>query len=274
MAELSFVAQPSPNFDARQRPIDLIVLHYTGMQDLDTALARLCDPAPKAGAYPGPWQDPGIDPDAPLSKVSAHYVVSREGSIFRLAAEEDRAWHAGVSFWRGFEGVNHNAIGIEIENGGHDFGLPPYPVAQIEAVTALVRDILARRALPITAVVGHSDVAPGRKADPGEHFPWETLAQAGVALWPEGVSGEPGPALAQPGQAGGHIAALQEALAGTGYGAPVTGQYCEQTEACVSAFQRRFRPARVNGVLDAHTLGLVSAVLDLSLRLALPRRLS
>jgi len=137
-----------------------------------------------------------------------------------------------------------------------------------------VRDILARHGLPITAVVGHSDVSPGRKADPGELFPWETLAKAGAALWPEPVSTKPGPALAKAGDAGGHVANLQEALAGIGYGVPVSGDYCEATQACVGAFQRRFRPARVDGALDAHTLDLVSAVLDVSLRLSLPRRTS
>ncbi len=268
MAELI----PSPNFDARQRPIDLVVLHYTGMRDLQTALKRLCDPTPLAVAYPGPWQDPAIDPNTTLSRVSAHYVVGREGSVFALVGEEHRAWHAGVSFWRGLEGVNHNAIGIEIENGGHDFGLPAYPDAQIAALIALVSDILARHALPITAVVGHSDVAPGRKADPGEHFPWPRLGTEGVALWPEPVGGAPGSALACPGQAGGQVAGLQEALAGIGYGVPVSGQYCATTEACVAAFQRRFRPARIDGVLDSQTLDLVAAVLDMSLRLSLPRR--
>lgn len=263
------IPRPSPNWDARQRPIDLVVLHYTGMQDAETALRRLCDPAPVAGAYPGPWQDPGIDPKTPLAKVSAHYVVDRAGAVYALVAEDNRAWHAGLSAWRGLEGVNHNAIGIEIENGGHDFDLPAYPAVQVAAVVALVSDILARRVLPITAVVGHSDVAPGRKADPGEHFPWASLGAAGAALWPGGVSGAPGAALTlDPAQ----VAALQEALAGIGYAAPVNGEFCAQTQACVVAFQRRFRPERVDGVVDTHTLDLVAEVLAVSLKLSLPRR--
>lgn len=271
---VAITPRPSPNFDARQRPVDLIVLHYTGMQSLDAALDRLTDPAPKAGRYPGPWQDPGIDPNTDLSRVSAHYVVAQSGEIFGLVDEEARAWHGGVSTWRGLEGVNHNAIGIEIENGGHDFGLPPYPDAQIASVIALVWDILERRRLPVTAVVGHSDVAPGRKADPGEHFPWVALGAAGVALWPDFAGGTPGPALAGLGAEAPEVAGLQEALAGIGYGVPVTGAYCAITEACVAAFQRRFRPERVDGALDAQTLDRVSAVLDLSLRLSLPRRSS
>lgn len=271
---LAITPRPSPNFDARQRPVDLVVLHYTGMQSLEVALDRLTDAAPKAGRYPGPWQDPGIDPHTDLSRVSSHYVVARSGEIFGLVDEEARAWHAGVSSWRGLEGVNHNAIGIEIENGGHDFGLPAYPQAQIISVVALVRDILERRRLPITAVVGHSDVAPGRKADPGEHFPWAALGAAGVALWPEFRAGAPGPALVAPGVEAPEVAALQEALSGIGYGVPVTGVYCATTQACVEAFQRRFRPERVDGLLDAQTLDRVSPTLDLSLRLSLPRRSS
>jgi N-acetylmuramoyl-L-alanine amidase len=276
---LAITPRPSPNFDARQRPLDLVVLHYTGMQTLEVALDRLTDPAPKAWRYPGPWQDSGIDPNTDLSRVSAHYVVARSGEIFGLVEEEARAWHAGVSSWRGLEGVNHNAIGIEIENGGHDFGLPAYPDAQVTRVIALVRDILERRRLPITAVVGHSDIAPGRKADPGEHFPWAQLGAAGVALWPDFRPGAPGPVFAvrrdeAMGDEAPEVAALQEALAGIGYGAPVTGAYCATTQACVEAFQRRFRPERVDGALDAQTLERVSAVLALSLQLSLPRRRS
>lgn len=267
-------SRPSPNFDARQRPIDLVVLHYTGMQSLAAALDRLTDPAPKAGRYPGPWQSPAIDPETDLSRVSAHYVVARNGEIFALVDEEARAWHAGASFWRGLEGVNHNAIGVEIENGGHDFGLPDYPPPQIAALNALVWDILARRRLPVSAVVGHSDVAPGRKADPGEHFPWADLGAAGVALWPDFKAGTPGRGLAGPGSESVEVLGLQEALAGIGYGTVATGLYCERTQACVAAFQRRFRPERIDGLLDGQTLDRVTAVLELSLLMSLPRRSS
>jgi N-acetylmuramoyl-L-alanine amidase len=175
------IEHPSPNFDARTRAVDLVVLHYTGMQNAEIAIARLCDPAPVAGNYPGPWQAPDIDPTTPLGRASAHYVVDEEGRVFRLVAEAKRAWHAGVSTWEGEDDVNSRSIGIEIVNGGHDFGLPEFPDAQIEALTALLRDILKRHGLDASRVVGHSDVAPGRKRDPGERFPWMRLAQAGVA---------------------------------------------------------------------------------------------
>lgn len=179
---ISTIDRPSPNFDARGRAIDLVLLHYTGMQDAAIALARLCDATPVARTYPGPWQAPDIDPAAPLGRASAHYVVDEAGLIYRLVAEESRAWHAGVSSWEGEVDVNSRSIGIEIVNGGHDFGLPDFPGAQIEALIALLRDILARRGLDPSRVVGHSDVAPGRKRDPGEKFPWRRLAEAGVGL--------------------------------------------------------------------------------------------
>lgn len=174
-------AHPSPNFDARPRAIDLVVLHYTGMQSAQIALKRLTDPAPMAGSYPGPWQAPDIDPATPLGRVSAHYVIDEAGEIFALVAEEARAWHAGVSSWEGEPNVNDRAIGIELVNGGHDFGLPEFSAPQIDALTALLRDILARRGLGPERVVGHEDVAPGRKLDPGPRFPWARLIEAGVA---------------------------------------------------------------------------------------------
>ncbi len=175
------IEHPSPNFDVRKRAIDLVVLHYTGMQNAAIAIGRLCDAAPVAGKYPGPWQDPNLDPAAPLGRASAHYVVDEAGAVYRLVAEQHRAWHAGVSSWEGEGDVNSRSIGIEIVNGGHDFGLPEFANAQIEAVIALLGDILARHKLDSSRVVGHSDVAPGRKHDPGEKFPWPRLAAAGVA---------------------------------------------------------------------------------------------
>ncbi len=178
---LRIIERPSPNFDARARGVDLVVLHYTGMQDAETAMARLCDATPIAGKYPGPWQAPDIDPATPLGRASAHYVIDEAGLIYRLVAEENRAWHAGVSAWEGEGDVNSRSIGIEIVNGGHDFGLPDFTDAQIETVIALLRDILPRHGLDASRVVGHSDVAPGRKRDPGEKFPWVKLAAASVA---------------------------------------------------------------------------------------------
>ncbi|MGE3142719.1 MAG: N-acetylmuramoyl-L-alanine amidase [Hyphomonadaceae bacterium] len=231
----------SPNFDTRGgRAIDLVVLHYTGMQDGETALRRLTDPAPVAGAYPGPWQEKALDPAAPLARVSAHYVMDEAGQAIRVVPEEARAWHAGVSCWEGEENVNARAIGVEIVNGGHDFGLPHYPEAQIVGLIQLLRDILRRRDLTPARVVGHSDIAPGRKADPGEHFPWKRLAEEGVALWP------PAGALS-----GDDVDAM---LSRFGYGLSAG------RTACLAAFQRRFRPARIDGAADPETLALLAAL--------------
>lgn len=181
MDALRIIDTPSPNHDVRAGAIDLVVLHYTGMQNAGVALRRLCDAAPVAGNYPGPWQAPDVEPITPLARVSAHYVVDEAGAVYRLVDEERRAWHAGVSAWEGRTDTNDRSIGIEIVNGGHDFGLPDFPAPQIDAVVALLGDILSRRRLDASRVVGHAEVAPGRKRDPGEKFPWARLAQAGVA---------------------------------------------------------------------------------------------
>lgn len=250
MTDLGRVVRPSPNFDARAGEVDLVVLHYTGMASLEDALARLTDPAPLAGRYPGPWQDPSLPPDTPLGRVSAHYVVGADGTIFALVDEKDRAWHAGQSFWAGREGVNHTSIGIEIENGGHDFGLPGFPDAQIDAVIALVRDICERHRLGPHQVVGHSDVAPGRKLDPGERFPWARLAEAGVALWPLKPTADTGGIIAREGEEGEPVGWLQENLSEIGYGLASSGIFDAHTRAVLEAFQRRFRPSKVDGVLD------------------------
>lgn len=270
MSALTILDRPSPNFDGRPRPIDLVVLHYTGMQDEETALARLTDPAPVAGRYPGPWQPRDVDPAAPLAKVSSHYVVAEGGLVWRLVDEDARAWHAGSSSWDGEGAVNDRAIGVEIVNGGHDFGLPHFPDAQIEATIALLRDILARRSLGPHRVVGHSDVAPARKLDPGERFPWARLAAAGVALWPV-TEHPPGPAALAKGVRGQAVLVLQESLRAFGYGVPQTGEYDELTEATVAAFQRRFRQQRVDGAADEQTMAILADVGAQSLRLSLPR---
>lgn len=157
----SVIAAPSPNFNQRKLPITLIVLHYTGMADGPSALARMRDPA---------------------AQVSAHYMVEEDGRIFRLVDEDKRAWHAGVSLWHGETDINSSSIGIEIVNGGHDFGLPDFPAAQIDAVIELVKDVMGRHRIGPEGVIGHSDIAPGRKQDPGEKFPWDRLAAAGCAL--------------------------------------------------------------------------------------------
>lgn len=241
------LTRPSPNFDERSEPISLVVLHYTGMQNAEIALRRLTDPSPKAGDYPGPWQAADIDPATPLARVSAHYVVDEEGEVWRLVDEEKRAWHAGVSRWKGSDNVNARAIGIEIVNGGHDFGLPPYPDIQIAGVIALLGDILRRRGLKPCAVVGHSDIAPERKDDPGERFPWRTLAMAGVSIWPD---------LAKSGD----LARLPETLRSIGYSETAA------EAAVIRAFQRRFQPAHVGARPGMNTAGLAEEVARLCAR--------
>lgn len=254
MSALTFIERPSPNFDARTRGVELIVLHYTGMQDGETAIARLTDPAPVAGKYPGPWHEPSVAPDAPLGRVSTHYVVGEGGEIYRIVPEEQRAWHAGASSWKGEGDVNARAIGIEIVNGGHDFGLPEFPDAQIDAVILLVRDILERRALARASVVGHSDIAPDRKLDPGEKFPWKRLADAGVALWPKSIP------LTQ--TSDDKVGALQQQLAAFGYDVKTCGAMDAQTKAALMAFQRRFRASQIDGVADVETRALLAGLVS------------
>jgi N-acetylmuramoyl-L-alanine amidase len=245
MASLSvgiavMIDSPSPNHDARgDAPVDMLVLHYTGMETGDGALARMCDPA---------------------AKVSAHYMIEEDGRVFRLVPEDRRAWHAGVSCWRGHRDINARSIGIEIVNPGHEFGYRDFPHPQIAALIALSRGILDRHPIPPRNVVGHSDVAPARKTDPGERFPWRFLAEAGIGLWPARVHP---PATAEsfdPGDVGGAIAAAQRDLELYGYAIDVTGVLDEETMQVLVAFQRHFRPTRIDGLLDAETAALIGAV--------------
>jgi N-acetylmuramoyl-L-alanine amidase len=232
---------PSPNHDARAAPIDMIVLHYTGMPRTDTALARLCDPA---------------------AKVSSHYIVDEGGAVTQLVPEARRAWHAGESSWQGVTDINSCSVGIEIANPGHDFGYPEFPRVQIDAVIALCRDITARIPIPADRVLAHSDVAPGRKNDPGEKFPWDMLAEAGIGLWVEPTEYIPGPEL-DPGDRGEIISKLQASLHEFGYGLAVTGEYDTATTQAVTAFQRHFRPARVDGYADHSTTETLKRLLAL-----------
>ena len=201
----------SPNFDDRQAPVDILLLHYTGMQSAEAALTRLCDPA---------------------AKVSSHWLIEEDGRIHRLVPEERRAWHAGKAFWAGARDINSRAIGIELVNPGHEWGYRPFPTAQMEALAELAAGILARHAIPGARVLGHSDVAPARKQDPGELFDWAWLARHGIGLW----AGADAPARA------GDPAALLVAI---GHEAA--------TPADVAAFQRRYRPARIDGAIDDET---------------------
>ncbi len=256
MTTLSYIQRPSPNFDARTRPVDLVVLHYTGMQDAETALRRLTDPAPVAGDYPGPWQGPNVMKDAALSRVSVHYVVDEQGKVYSLVPEEHRAWHAGRGSWEGEGDVNARSIGIEIVNGGHDFGLPDFPDAQIEGVITLIKDIFGRwAAINPSRVVGHSDIATERKADPGEKFPWQRLAEAGAAIWPDKVPPQP--------PVDDSVSRAQVQLAAFGYDVTQTGFVDLGTKAAIVAFQRRFRPSNLDGVLDEETQDLIGAVAKL-----------
>ena len=228
------------------------MLHYTGMHDARTALKRLCDPAPLAGHYPGPWQRADTPPDTLLGRASAHYVVDERGVIFRLVGEHLRAWHAGVSSWEGEGDVNSRSIGIEIVNRGHDFDLPEFPLVQVDAVIVLLHQILQRWELSPSRVVAHSDIAPGRKRDPGEKFPWKRLAQAGASIWPDASSVEVSDEA--------DIALVQRHLRAFGYGLDETGAHDEQTRLVLEAFQRRFRPARIDGEADAETRSLLAAI--------------
>ncbi len=248
-----YIQKPSPNFDARTRPIDLVVLHYTGMQDAEIALARLTDPAPVAGSYPGPWQSDDVEADAPLSRVSAHYVVDDAGQVYSLVPEEHRAWHAGASSWEGDGDVNARSIGIEIVNGGHDFGLPDFKDAQIDGVISLLTEIFERwTSLNAKRVVAHSDIAPARKADPGEKFPWKRLAAAGVSIWPEHVATQL--STDDP------VSDVQQQLGYIGYPVTQTGYMDEATKAALIAFQRRFRPSDFGGAIDDETRFLLIAL--------------
>lgn len=225
---------PSPNQNARRDGVapDMILLHYTGMRQSSEAVLRLSNP---------------------LAEVSAHYVVFEDGRIFQMVAEAARAWHAGVGSWAGHTDINSVSIGIEIANPGHDWGYPDFPPAQVEAVSQLCLDIAQRRGIPPARILAHSDIAPRRKADPGEKFPWHVLAAAGVGHWVEPAPLGDGRSFAL-GDEGQPIQALQAMFGYYGYGLEITGVFDEATQAVVTAFQRHFRPARVDGVADASTI--------------------
>jgi N-acetylmuramoyl-L-alanine amidase len=212
---------PSSNQDDRPdgAPVDMLILHYTGMRSGAAAIDRLCDPA---------------------AKVSAHYVVEEDGRVFRLVPEARRAWHAGISHWRGASGLNARSIGIEVVNPGHQHGYRPFAALQMAALCDLCLGILARHPIPAWNVVGHSDVAPDRKEDPGEFFDWEGLAAHGVGLWPR-----------EAGRAGGDALRL---LGTIGYRTDLP------RPVLLRAFQRHWRPGRVDGLADAATLARLHAV--------------
>ncbi|MEQ8354877.1 MAG: N-acetylmuramoyl-L-alanine amidase [Kiloniellaceae bacterium] len=227
MADLEIIDRPSPNQDARPEgsAIDTLVLHYTGMESGEAALARLCDP------------------DA---KVSAHYCIEEDGRVFALVPEDARAWHAGAALWQGSGDINARSIGIELVNPGHEFGYRTFRGQQMEALKVVALDILARHSIPAARVLGHSDVAPLRKEDPGELFDWRGMARAGIGLWPED-----GPSAVLE-------SAVAKALQRIGYG------YTEEDlPAVIRAFQRRYRPNSITGSADGGTRRRLAALLGI-----------
>lgn len=216
---------PSPNFGPRPdgTPIDMVVLHYTGMPNQKDALDRLCDPA---------------------AQVSAHYLIGEDGALYRLVAENMRAWHAGVSFWRGEKDINSRSIGIELVNPGHEFGYRSFPNTQMATLKALLRDIFGRYPIPARNLVGHSDIAPTRKTDPGELFDWAGLAEAGFGLWP--MTSAP----ADP-------TTLADDLSRYGYDAT-------DANAALAAFQRHFHPQALGAAPNSDTAGRLKALLALA----------
>ena len=240
---MNVIEAPSPNFDARTSPPDILVLHYTGMRTGPEALDRLRDVNPP--------------------RVSSHYMgVEEDGRIFRLVPEERRAWHAGVSYWKGERNINGVSIGVEIVNPGHEFGYRPFPDKQIAAVIELVGDIRSRWSISDDRIVGHSDVAPARKDDPGELFPWKTLAEAGHGLWVEAPAA-PGAPMRE-GEESAAVFALQAGFTRLGYDLPPSGKFDADTKAVVTAFQRHWRQHRVDGVADGETRAQLIALLRLA----------
>jgi len=233
---------PSPNFEPRRagRRADLLLLHYTGMTSAQAALDWLTRAE---------------------SRVSAHYLVDEDGHVTQMVAEEMRAWHAGHAHWAGEDDINSCSIGIEVHNPGPECGYPDFPEAQMAAVEALCADILSRHPIPPARVLAHSDVAPARKCDPGEKFDWKRLARAGVGLWvkptpPEGDAGW------DEGEEGPEVAALQASLARFGYRLEPSGVYDRATALAVSAFQRHFRPALIDGLADRSTRETLARLIE------------
>jgi N-acetylmuramoyl-L-alanine amidase len=208
----------SPNHGPRRASVDMLVIHYTGMDSATAALDRLCDPA---------------------SEVSAHYMIDEDGTVWRLVPEERRAWHAGRSFWAGETDINSRSIGIELVNPGHGPDYRPFPDAQMTALERLAQGILARHPIRSHLVLGHADVAPGRKQDPGELFDWRRLAAAGIGLWPNIPT---------------------TASAGTFEADMRTFGYADASPAAIGAFQQHFRPGDVTGIADAETRALLRAL--------------
>ena len=221
---IQVIDSPSPNFDERRLPVSILVLHYTGMEDAASAIAWLRNPE---------------------AKVSCHYLVTEDGQVLRMVDEEKRAWHAGRSFWRGTTDINSASIGIEIVNPGHEFGYRPFAEPQMDVLIPLVADIVKRHGIRPPYVVGHSDIAPSRKQDPGELFDWARLAKLGLAM------PRPSRDLIDPMWTdGGFLLALER------YGYDVS-----KPKPAVEAFQRRFRPEHIDGIIDGETRAILLGLL-------------
>jgi N-acetylmuramoyl-L-alanine amidase len=231
---LAIAWHPSPNHTERRgrAKVEMLVLHYTNMTSADAARERLCDPQVEA---------------------SAHYLVREDGHVWQLVAEHRRAWQAGVAYWRGERDINSHSIGIEIAHPGHIWGYRPFWPAQIASVLQLCQGIIARHGIERRNVVAHSDIAPNRKEDPGELFPWADFAHAGVGLWPTASV----PAC----QAPPLLPSVQRALALYGYEVEGNGSYDLATRNAVLAFQRHFRPERLDGVFDGQCATILADLL-------------
>lgn len=220
---MQLIRYPSPNFGDRRGDgtVDMLVLHYTDMTSAQAALDRLCDPQ---------------------AEVSAHYLIDEDGRVYQMVDEDKRAWHAGVSYWRGCRDVNSRSIGIELANPGHLNGYRPFPRAQMQSLVTLCRSILSRHDIPARNVVAHSDIAPGRKKDPGELFEWRWLSREGVGRWPELVRASDRDLIGSLSEIG----------------------YCVDDEAAaIEAFQRRYRPNDISGRPDEETRLLAAGLLDI-----------
>jgi len=232
---------PSPNINERlgNKVISILVLHYTGMESAQKACDWLCREE---------------------SQVSCHYLIDEQGEITQMVDESMRAWHAGVSSWQGEEDINSRSIGIEIQNKGHGLGYHEFPHLQMKVVAELSKDIITRNNILARHVLAHSDVAPGRKVDPGEKLDWKFLHSQGVGHWvePEAISGG---SFLQEGDSGDPVLALQTMLKFYGYGLDPTGTFDRRTRIVIEAFQRHFRQSRVDGIADASTVATLHRLL-------------
>ena len=239
---LAGAIHPSPNFGPRRSAAtpNILLLHYTGVASAAGAITWLA---------------------TPKSEVSCHYVVDEDGLITQMVAEQMRAWHAGIGEWAGESDINSVSIGIEIHNQGHDAGYPDFPELQLLAVEKLCRDIIDRHAIEARNVLAHSDVAPARKRDPGEKFPWKTLADSGIGLWVKPTPIDPTGPIFTLGETNPIIEEAQTLLAKYGYDVTASGYLDSVTRDVVAAFQRHFRPQRVDGFIDVSTVSTLKDLL-------------